>query len=405
MPCTIVMGSQWGDEGKGKVVDILAGKMDMVVRFQGGANAGHTIVSEGQEYILHLIPSGIISGGNLNVIGNGCVVDPEIFAKEIESLKRSGIQVTPENLMISTQAHIVTPMHKHMDKIAHAKIGTTGRGIGPCYVDKINRTGLRAGDLLSSAYADIFREQADYYRNLSEKVYNQPFIDMDIALKAFENGMNTMKPFIGDTIPVIADYCAKGRNILYEGAQGTFLDIDHGTYPFVTSSNTTIGGAYSGGGVYVTFDKIIGIVKAYTTRVGEGPFPTEQTNEIGGQLRDQGHEYGATTGRPRRCGWLDLQQLRRSFMINGFNTIVLTKLDCLSVFDTIKVALEYTDASDIKYKEFQGWQQDISHITDYNALPNRCREYIEFIEEWLSVPIGIISTGPDRRSVIVREKI
>jgi adenylosuccinate synthase len=399
------MGSQWGDEGKGKVVDILAGKMDMVVRFQGGANAGHTIVSDGQEYILHLIPSGIISGDNLNIIGNGCVVDPEIFTEEIVSLEKSGIKVTPENLMISAQSHIVTPMHKHMDKVAHAKIGTTGRGIGPCYVDKINRTGIRAGDLQSSIYIEKYQDQTDYYRNLSEKVYNQPFIDTEAAMQKFEKGVDSLRPFIGDTIPVIADYCANDRRILYEGAQGTFLDIDHGTYPFVTSSNTTIGGAFSGGGVYVKFDRIIGIVKAYTTRVGEGPFPTEQINDIGGQLRDQGHEYGATTGRPRRCGWLDLQQLRRSFMINGFNTIVLTKLDCLSVFDTIKVALEYTDNSDIKYKEFQGWEQDISHITDYNALPNRCREYIEFIEAWLNVPIGIISTGPDRKSVIVREKI
>jgi len=401
----IVMGAQWGDEGKGKIVDYLAKDMDVIVRFQGGSNAGHTIVCDGTEFILHLIPSGIITGNCLNIIGNGCVVDPELLIEEMEMLRNMGISITPDNLILSQQAHVVTPVHKFIDQMMNKHIGTTGRGIGPCYVDKVQRTGIRIGDLLDVTFIEKFRQHYEIARTCASGSSIDEFIDVKSYLEKIAQIQIQLKPFIKDSVQIIFQAHQDGVNILYEGAQGTMLDIDHGTYPFVTASNTTIGGAYTGGGVYLEFQKRIGILKAYSTRVGEGPFPTEQKNEIGEKLRAQGHEYGATTGRPRRCGWLDLHLVRRSFMINGFNYIALTKLDCLTGMNTIKVATAYDTNGQPVYKEFAGWKESIIGITEYAALPANCRVYVEFLEEIVQLPIGLISTGPDRKHVIFRERL
>jgi len=401
----IVLGAQWGDEGKGKIVDLLAGHMDLVVRFQGGANAGHTVKIGDKQYVLHIIPGGIVSGKATNVIGNGCVVDPIIFSQEVKYLEDKGIKVSPEKLIVSSQAHIVTPVHKYLDLVLNKKIGTTGRGIGPAYGDKIHRTGIRAESILDGSFIDRFREHVDNYKNICDQVYDEPFIDVDEAIAEMEKAGEYLKPYIKDSIEVIYNFLKKNANILYEGAQGTFLDIDHGTYPFVTSSSTSIGGAFTGSGVFMEFDKRIGIVKAYTTRVGEGPFPTELNDETGDLLRKKGNEFGATTGRPRRCGWLDLKLLKRSFMINGFNYISLSKLSCLSGFDTILAAVDYDIKGQPVYKEFPGWNEEVEGITDISKLPVNCVKYIDFIEDYLETPIGMISTGPDRNNIIFKEEL
>ena len=401
----IVLGAQWGDEGKGKIVDLLAGRMDMVVRFQGGANAGHTVLIGDKEYVLHLIPGGIVSGKAVNVIGNGCVVDPLTFGQEMDYLLQKGIDVNPQKLVVSSQAHVVTPVHKYLDKVLNKKIGTTGRGIGPAYADKIHRTGIRLETILDGSFMVRFKEHLETYKEISAKVYDEPFIDADKALTEMQEAEKRIKPFIKDSVEVIAAYARKDKNILYEGAQGTLLDVDHGSYPFVTSSSTSIGGAYTGSGVFLEFDKRIAIVKAYTTRVGEGPFPTEQINEIGERLRRKGNEFGATTGRPRRCGWLDLKMLRRSFIINGFNYVSLSKISCLSGFDAIKAAVDYDESGRPVYKEFAGWQEEVEGITQLEKLPKNCRAYIDFIEEYLETPIGMISTGPKRSDIIFREEL
>ncbi|MBN1154188.1 adenylosuccinate synthetase, partial [candidate division KSB1 bacterium] len=290
----IVLGSQWGDEGKGKIIDFLSHKADVVVRFQGGANAGHTIVRNGVKYILHLIPSGILNPSSVNIIGNGCVLDPELLFKEIRLLGDAGIVVTPENLIISHRAHVVTEIHKLLDRISNKRIGTTGRGIGPCYEDKIRRTGLTIDDFIGPNFEAKLADHINYHQKMIEQVYQHDFIDKGKFWADCRRIRQELKPFVKDTVEIIFNARQAGKEIVYEGAQGTFLDIDHGTYPFVTSSNTTIGGAYTGSGVYIKFDKIIGIMKAYTTRVGEGPFPTEQNNEIGDVLRSKGNEFGAT---------------------------------------------------------------------------------------------------------------
>jgi len=405
MPSYIVLGAQWGDEGKGKVVDYLSNRMNLVVRFQGGANAGHTIVRDGEKIILHLIPSGILTPHCKNIIGNGCVVDLEQLVAEITMLDSKGIEVSPQNLLISHQAHIVTPMHKFMDKLLNKKIGTTCRGIGPSYVDKIQRTGIRLESLVDASFSEKFLEQAEYYKNIVEQIYHSEFIDVSESLKNIVKLQEYLKPFIHDTVELIARSVKNGENILYESAQGTLLEIDHGTYPFVTSSSTSIGGAFTGGGVFLEFDKRIAVVKAYTTRIGNGSFPTELNNEIGDRLREQGHEYGATTGRPRRCGWLDLKLLKRSCVINGFNYIVLTKLDCLSGIDSLKVAVDYDNDVNPNFIELKGWQENISGITDYDKLPISCKSYIEFIEDFANIPIGMISTGSERNFIIFRKDL
>ncbi len=405
MPNYIVLGAQWGDEGKGKIVDLLARKADLVVRFQGGANAGHTVIANGKKYVLHLIPGGIVAGQAMNVIGNGCVVDPITFNEEINYLKQQGVEVTPQKLMISSQAHVVTPVHKYLDRVMNKKIGTTGRGIGPAYTDKIQRTGIRLETMVQGTFLEQFKEQAHFYERLLAHHYEEPFINVKQAVEQLKEAQETIKPFIGDTVSLIHDYLSQRANILYEGAQGTMLDVDHGTYPFVTSSSTTIGGAFTGGGVFLEFDKRIGLVKAYTTRVGEGPFPTELHDELGLKLRQKGHEFGATTGRPRRCGWLDLKLVQRAQIINGFNYISLSKLSCLSGFETIKVAVDYDEHGQPVYKEFPGWNEEIEGVTQWQQLPRAARNYVQFIEEFLQVPIGLVSTGPDRQQVIFREPL
>ncbi len=401
----IVLGAQWGDEGKGKIVDMLSAKMDMVVRFQGGANAGHTVICGDDVYVLHLIPGGIVSGKAVNVIGNGCVVDPVIFTEEMDYLLDKNITVTPEKLAVSAQAHMVTPVHKHMDRVLNEHIGTTGRGIGPAYGDKITRNGIRMETILDGTYLERFRKQATDASILCEKVYQKDFIDMKQAEEQLAEAVDRIKPFIKDTIEVISDMAKAHGNILFEGAQGTLLDIDHGTYPFVTSSSTAIGGAITGSGVFVEFDKRIGIVKAYTTRVGEGPFPTELHDETGEQLRKNGNEFGATTGRPRRCGWLDLKQLKRSFIINGFNYISLSKISCLSGFETVKAAIDYDVQGKPVYRDFEGWSEEVEGATSVDQLPPACKKYISFIEEYLDVPVGMISTGPDRNHIIYKHQL
>ncbi len=401
----IVLGAQWGDEGKGKIVDLLSSKADLVVRFQGGANAGHTVIIGDKKYVLHLIPGGIVSGKAMNVIGNGCVVDPITFKEEIEYLKQQGVEVTPDKLMISFQAHVVTPVHKYLDRVLNKKIGTTGRGIGPAYTDKVQRTGVRMEAIANGSFLEHFKQQARLYQQYAQNLYDEPFLNIEQALEELKAAESYIRPFIGDTVELIHGYLDKKANILYEGAQGTMLDVDHGTYPFVTSSSTTIGGAFTGGGVFVEFDKRIGLVKAYTTRVGEGPFPTELNDEIGEKLREKGQEFGATTGRPRRCGWLDLKLVKRATVINGFNYISLSKLSCLSGFETIKVAVDYDASGRPVYREFPGWQEEIEGVTDWQELPENARNYVEFIEDYLQVPVGLVSTGPDRNHAIFRQPL
>ena len=401
----IVLGAQWGDEGKGKIVDLLASRADLVVRFQGGANAGHTVIVGDRKFVLHLIPGGIVSGKAMNVIGNGCVVDPITFKQEISYLEKEGIKVTPQQLMVSMQAHIVTPVHKYLDRVLNKKIGTTGRGIGPAYTDKIQRSGVRMESILNGTFIDHFKQQAQLYRQYAKQLYDEPFIDIDQAVEQLKEAESYIRPFIGDTVELIHQYLSQQANILYEGAQGTMLDVDHGTYPFVTSSSTTIGGAFTGGGVFLNFDRRIGLVKAYTTRVGEGPFPTELHDAIGEKLREKGHEFGATTGRPRRCGWLDLKLVKRAQIINGFNYISLSKLSCLSGFERIKIAVDYDDQGNPQYEEFEGWSEEIEGLTEWEALPQQARNYVQFIEDYLQVPIGLVSTGPDRSHAIFRQPL
>ncbi|MDK2976463.1 MAG: adenylosuccinate synthase [Candidatus Marinimicrobia bacterium] len=402
MSVSIVMGAQWGDEGKGKIVDTLAEKADMVIRYQGGANAGHTVIHGTDKYVLHLIPSGIISGKSVNIIGNGCVVDPVLLLQEIDTLQNQGITVDPRHLMIAENAHIVTPLHKWLDSLQNAHIGTTKRGIGPAYEQKARRNGIRFDMIAGDRYQSILDSQIAEIQKVTETVYHKEFPDnMEDELNECFRSAQKLLPFVKETASVIAQAVTLGKEILYEGAQGTLLDIDHGTYPFVTSSSTTIGGAYTGSGVYVHFDRRIGIVKSYTTRVGEGPFPTELFDKDGDKLRQNGHEFGATTGRPRRCGWLDLPLLKKAIRINGFNSLVLTKISCLSGFDTLKIAVDYHGNQPI-YQELAGWQKPVEGVTDWNALPKNCQYYVQFIEETLGVPFGMISTGPDRDNIIVR---
>ena len=401
----IVMGSQWGDEGKGKIVDNISQKMDLVVRFQGGANAGHTVIIEDKKYILHLIPSGIISGKAKNVIGNGCVIDPVTLADEINELKKSYIKISTKKLFISSDAHIVTPLHKILDVKLNKKIGTTSRGIGPAYMDKAQRTGIRMESILDNTFENKFLEHLEYYKNNYTFINDTIINEIKESLPKILNSIEMIKPFITDTKEIIFDSIQKNENILYEGAQGTLLDIDHGSYPFVTSSSTTIGGAYTGAGVFIEFDKRIGIMKSYTTRVGEGPFPTELNSDIGEKLRENGNEFGATTGRPRRCGWLDLPLVKKAAMINGFNYLVITKLSCLSGFNKIKVAIDYDKNDKPIYKEFPGWKEEVYGLNKIEDLPKNCINYIDFIENYLNIPIGMISTGPNRKHIIVKNEL
>ncbi|MGD9158450.1 MAG: adenylosuccinate synthase [Desulfobacteraceae bacterium] len=423
MSNVVVIGAQWGDEGKGKVVDLLASKADMVVRFQGGNNAGHTLVVNGEQTICHLIPSGILHKDKKCLIGNGVVVDPEVLLAEIDKLTSKGISISPENFSLSEKAHLIMPYHKAIDMASEAakgkdKIGTTGRGIGPCYEDKVARRGVRAIDLLDP---EILAEKIS--ANLREKnfllteFYKTEALGFQPIYDKYMEMAERLKPYISNVSIEVDQVVRKNGKILFEGAQGTHLDIDHGTYPFVTSSNPVSGSACPGVGIGPgKLHHILGIVKAYTTRVGAGPFPTELDDEIGNYIQEKGAEFGATTGRRRRCGWLDLAMMKDSIRYNGLNSIGMTKLDVLTGLDVIKVCIAYElDGKEIDYmpaslkdlagckpvyKEFPGWKEDISSAKSVDELPEEAKNYIKSLEEIMEVPFSIISVGPMRDQTI-----
>lgn len=422
MSVAILVGSQWGDEGKGKIVDILSENYKIVARYQGGANAGHTIKIGNTKFVLHLIPSGILRSDVICVIGNGVVIDPKALLDEIKFLNDNGID-TKGRLFISHNAHLIMPYHKLIDSINESgttKIGTTGRGIGPCYIDKAARKGIKIVDLLDKKNLENkIRCNLSEKNDILNKVYNNKGLDIEQIVSEYLSFDETIDEYIKDTALLLNNAINEGKSVLFEGAQGALLDVDFGTYPFVTSSNPISGGACTGTGVPPTkIDKVIGIVKAYTTRVGNGPFPTELLDETGESLRKWGAEFGATTGRPRRCGWLDLFALNYSCLINGITEVAITKLDVLSNLDEIKVCTGYMHkgktlksfpaTSEILdevtpiYQSFTGWNSDISNIRNYDNLPTKAKEYLEFIENFCGFKNTIISVGPDREQTIIR---
>lgn len=422
MKVDVLLGLQWGDEGKGKVVDVLTPNYDVVTRFQGGPNAGHTLEFEGQKYVLRSIPSGIFQGGKINVIGNGVVLDPALFKKEVEELEKSGHDLT-KRLFISKKAHLILPTHRLLDAAYESakgagKIGTTGKGIGPTYTDKISRNGLRVGDLLHNFEEKYAKAVARHKDILSHYDFQY---DLEPIEKEWLAGVEKLKEYqFIDSEYVLNGLLEEGKSILAEGAQGTLLDVDFGSYPFVTSSNTICAGACTGMGVAPgKIGDVYGIFKAYCTRVGAGPFPTELFDETGKIIRDLGHEYGAVTGRERRCGWIDLVALRYSVMINGVTQLIMMKSDVLDGFETIKACVAYridgeeTDQFpfDIKedeiepvYHEFDGWKVDMTSMKSENEFPEEFNAYLDFLEDYLGVPIKIVSVGPDRAQTIVRYK-
>ncbi len=420
MSVTILVGSQWGDEGKGKVVDILSEKFDIVARYQGGANAGHTIQIGDKQFIFHLIPSGILRDNVECAIGNGVVIDPKALLEEINFIKSNGFNFD-NRLFISHNAHLIMPYHKLLDSIRESgadKLGTTGRGIGPCYIDKYARKGIRIVDLLNKSVLEKkIRANLEEKNNLLEKIYQHDKLDVEEIIEEYTAFDKIIDPYITDVASYLNDSINKGKSILLEGAQGALLDVDHGTYPFVTSSNPTSGGACTGTGIPPTkISDIIGIVKAYTTRVGHGPFPTELTESDGEKLRKIGAEYGATTGRPRRCGWFDAFLVNYSGMITGIEKVAITKLDVLSEFKEIKVCVGYeingkmlksfptelnilNDVNPI-YETVPGWKSDISEITHFDDLPQEAKNYLAYLSDKCGFEISIISVGPRRRQTI-----
>jgi len=419
----VVIGAQWGDEGKGKVVDLLTDRVSAVVRFQGGHNAGHTLVIDGQQTILHLIPSGVLREGVLCVIGNGVVLSPGALLDELHMLDRNGVPAR-ERLMISPSCSLILPFHISLD---HARerargknaIGTTGRGIGPAYEDKVARRGLRLGDLLNAeSFAEKLREVIEYHNFSLEHYFKAETVDYQSVLDEVLTQSEEIVPLVADTAGLLHELRSTGKNVLFEGAQGSLLDVDHGTYPFVTSSTTTAGGAASGSGVGPrSLDYILGIVKAYTTRVGAGPFPTELFDAEGDHLGEKGHEFGATTGRKRRCGWLDMVALKRAFDVNSVTGVCMTKLDVLDGMERVRVCTGYeldgeqltappSTADSLErcrpsYLDLPGWDTSTVGVTSFDALPENARSYLATIEELSGLPIDIISTGPDRAHTIV----
>ncbi len=423
MANVVVVGAQWGDEGKGKVVDIYTEYADDIVRYQGGNNAGHTLVVGSEKIVLHLIPSGILHEGKRCIIGNGVVLDPEVFIKEITKLKESGRIKDDSCLLLSESLHIIMPYHKKIDIAREAqsgdrKIGTTGRGIGPCYEDKIGRRGIRLMDLLDSAvFARKLKEFLIEKNFLLEKMLGEPSCDFEAIFSEYQGYADTLRRYVADTALVLSKDLGAGKKVLFEGAQGSLLDVDHGTYPYVTSSSTCAGGACTGSGVSPRhIHEIIGISKAYITRVGSGPFPTELLDSTGEELRRIGGEFGATTGRPRRCGWFDTMVIRYAVRINGLTGIALTKLDVLSEFDTIKVCTGYTfqgkkletlpSALEIfencqpVYEELPGWKADITAAKSFEELPEKAQVYVRRLEELAGCPIVMVSVGPRRDQTI-----
>jgi adenylosuccinate synthase len=424
LPNVVVVGTQWGDEGKGKIVDLLTEEAALVVRYQGGNNAGHTLVVGGEKFIFHLIPSGILHPGTVCLIGNGVVLDPEVLLMEVDRLQARGITVGPENLRISERTQVIMPYHKRLDLARErakgaAKIGTTGRGIGPCYEDKVARRGIRVADLLDpevlkAKLHDVLPEKNFY---LEKFLQDAPFSQEEILAPYLEMGQR-LKPLVTNVSVLLAEAVGQGRNILFEGAQGTHLDIDHGTYPYVTSSNPVAGGACTGAGVGPSqLHHILGIVKAYTTRVGSGPFPTECLDEVGDHLVECGAEFGSTTGRRRRCGWLDAVVLRDSARLNGLTGLAITKLDVLTSINPVKICVGY-EVNGVRresvpatiqelekcrpiFEELPGWADDIRGVRRYQDLPAATQSYLKQVEELVGVPIQIISVGPDREETIM----
>jgi adenylosuccinate synthase len=427
MASVVVVGTQWGDEGKGKIVDLLTRYADYVVRFQGGNNAGHTLVVDGKKYIFHIIPSGILYENKTCVIGNGVIIDPGVLLKEIAGLAEKGLVISPRQLLISSNAHLIMPYHQSLDVAREnalaqgKKIGTTGRGIGPCYMDKVGRVGMKVGDLLDmSLFTDKLQAAVEEKNFLLTRQFGAAPLDYASIVSQFEAFADQLSPFIGNVSVVLDQARKSGKNILFEGAQGTHLDIDHGTYPFVTSSNTIAGNACIGSGFGpVHIDEVIGILKAYTTRVGEGPFPTElpEGDPIGDALQQKGHEYGATTGRRRRCGWFDAVVANDAVRLNGLTGFAVTKLDVLSGLRKLQIATSYqvegapynfmpenirkARIAQPVYEEMDGWNKELSGIRSYEELPEQAKSYLKRLEDLTGVAPAIISVGPDREETLL----
>jgi len=425
MSTVVVTGTQWGDEGKGKIVDYLAQQADTVVRFQGGSNAGHTVVVDGEAYKLRLMPSGILFKGSHCIVGNGVAFDPMVMLEEMDGLAERGIDLS--GIRISNRAHVVLPYHRLMDGIGDEargdnKIGTTKRGIGPCYMDRDNRIGIRVCDLMDEEeFAKRLKENLEIKNKELKLLYDHEPLSYDEILKEYLGYAERLRPYVCDTIALLNDEIKEGRKILFEGAQATMLDIDYGTYPYVTASHPISGGVGVGAGVAPNkIDKVVGIVKAYCTRVGEGPFPTEQLNAIGEKIREEGHEYGVVTGRPRRTGWLDACVVRYAGLISGIDYMAVTRLDILDNFEEIKMCVAYKYKGEILneipaslkvlaevepvYETFAGWNTEISKIRKYEDLPENAKKYLERMAEVTGIKLGIVSVGPNRDETIVLAK-
>ena len=423
MPTTVLIGAQWGDEGKGKVTDHLSETADVVVRYQGGNNAGHTIIVDGERFALTLIPSGVLYPQVTPVIGNGCVIDPSVLVEEMAELDSRGID--PTRLRISANAHVIMPYHRKLDAVmerflGQQQIGTTKRGIGPAYMDKFSRHGIRVQDLFDPK---IFRQKLEVAlkdkNKVLTKVYNSLPMELEPIVDEYLRHADSLKDYVADTSLLLWEAQQAGKNIIFEGAQGTLLDIDHGTYPFVTSSNPTAGGATTGSGIGpTTINRIIGVAKAYITRVGTGPFPTELHDETGSRMVELGGEFGTVTGRRRRCGWLDLVALRYAVRVNGLTELAMTKLDILSHFETLRVGVAYNSLGERfdefprqqrilyncapVYEELPGWNIDISGVRKFSDLPKEAQHYIEYVEEAIGIPVSMIGVGPARDATVMR---
>lgn len=427
MAVRVVLGTQWGDEGKGKYIDMLAGNSDVVARFSGGNNAGHTIVANGVKYALHLIPSGILHKGKTCIIGNGVVIDPAVLLQEIDELNEKGIDT--DGLLISDRAHVIMPYHKALDELQENfrgsnSIGTTKRGIGPAYMDKTERSGIRMCDLIDEKnFYDRVKNSLEVKNLIIEKVYGGKGFKLEDIIEEYRGYAKRLKKYVTDTSVVLFKAIEEGKNVLFEGAQATFLDLDFGTYPYVTSSNPTGGGICTGSGIGPKYiDEVYGVLKAYTSRVGEGPFPTEQKNEIGDTIRELGWEYGTTTGRPRRCGWLDAVMIKYASRINGLTALAINHVDTIGKLDKIKLCTAYNKDGEIidyfpssldelakctpVYEEFEGWTEDISGAKSYDELPHNAKLYLTRIEELTGVKIKLIGVGKDReQTIIVGDKL
>ncbi|MGB9804761.1 adenylosuccinate synthase [Desulfofundulus sp.] len=426
MSTLVLVGAQWGDEGKGKITDFLAEKADLIVRYQGGNNAGHTVVVAGQQFKLHLVPSGILYPDKLCLIGNGVVVDPEVLLNELDQLAARGISTA--NLRISARAHVILPYHRRQDQCEEEKkgalrIGTTCRGIGPAYTDKTARVGIRMAELVDEEeFPGLLERYLENKNQLFRMIYGSEEFRLEEILPAYLEYGRRLKPFVADVSVIVNDAIEQGRKVLFEGAQGTLLDIDHGTYPYVTSSHPVAAGACTGTGIGPTrIDRVMGVAKAYVTRVGEGPFPTELKDSLGDHIRSRGGEFGTTTGRPRRCGWFDTVVARYAVRVNGLDYLAITKLDVLTGLETIRLCTAYRYKGEILtefpatlkvlaacepvYEEWPGWQEDISRVRRYEDLPLNARRYLERITEVVGVPIAIIGVGPGREETIITRDV